>query len=194
MSNSLQSHELQHTRLLCPSLSPWVCSNSYPLCWWCYPTISSSVAHFSSCPHFFPASVFSNESALHIRWPNIVASASVSVLTMNIQGWCPLGLISLISLQSEGLLGVFSSTIQKHCKFTNYFVCLSYFKLSILLKYLIMLVDFLILFMPLWSFLVHVFWDYLLKSQQFQNILIFLMDNSLPICIIILPLFLWELN
>ena len=45
---------LQHTMLLCPSLSPRVCSNSYPLSRWCYPTISTSVAHF--CPQSFPAS------------------------------------------------------------------------------------------------------------------------------------------
>ena len=37
--------------------------------WWCHPTISSSVTPFSSCPQSFPASIFSNESALHIRWP-----------------------------------------------------------------------------------------------------------------------------
>ena len=115
MSNSLQSHELQHKRLLCPSLSPWVCSNSYPLSWWCHPTISSSVAHFSSCPHFFPASVFSNESALHIRRPNTVASASASILPMNIQGWFPLGLTGLISLLSKGLSRVLSNiTVWKH--------------------------------------------------------------------------------
>ena len=40
----------------CPSLSPWVCSNSCPLNQWCYPTISSSFAPFSSCPQFFPPS------------------------------------------------------------------------------------------------------------------------------------------
>ena len=37
--------------------------------WWCHPTILSSVTPLSSCPQSFPASVFSNESALHIRWP-----------------------------------------------------------------------------------------------------------------------------
>ena len=47
---------MQHSRLLCPPLSPGVCSNSCPLIWWCYLTISSSVAHFSSCPQSFPAS------------------------------------------------------------------------------------------------------------------------------------------
>ena len=36
--------------------------------WWCHPTILSSVTPLSSCPQSFPASVFSNESALHIRW------------------------------------------------------------------------------------------------------------------------------
>ena len=45
--------------------------------------------------------VFSNESALCIRWPSIGASASV--FQMNIQDWFPLGLTSLISLQSKGL-------------------------------------------------------------------------------------------
>ena len=43
VSNSLQPHGLQHTRLPCPSLSPGVCSNSYTLSQWCHPTISSSV-------------------------------------------------------------------------------------------------------------------------------------------------------
>ena len=49
-------HTLQQARLLCPSLSPWVCSNSHPLSWWCHPTISFSVALFSSCLQSFPAS------------------------------------------------------------------------------------------------------------------------------------------
>ena len=48
--------ELQHVRLPWPSLSPGVCSNSCPLSWWCHPTISFSVMHFSSCPQSFPAS------------------------------------------------------------------------------------------------------------------------------------------
>ena len=56
MSDSLQPHGLQHVRLPCPSSSPRVCSNSCPLSWWCYPTISSSVTSFSSCPKSFPAS------------------------------------------------------------------------------------------------------------------------------------------
>ena len=48
------SHEWQHIRLSCPSLSPRVCSNSYLLIQWCHPTISSSVIPFSSCLQSFP--------------------------------------------------------------------------------------------------------------------------------------------
>ena len=56
VSNSLQAHGLRHTRLLCPPLSPKVCSNSCPSSPWCHPTISSSVAGFFSCPQSIPAS------------------------------------------------------------------------------------------------------------------------------------------
>ena len=67
MSGYLRPHGLQHVRLPCPSLSPGVCSDSYPLSWWCHPTILSSVVLL---PSTFPSiRVFFNESALHIRWP-----------------------------------------------------------------------------------------------------------------------------
>ena len=56
VSDPLRSHGLQQVRLPCPSLSPGVCLNSCPLNRWCHPTISSSVAPFSSCPQSFPAS------------------------------------------------------------------------------------------------------------------------------------------
>ena len=57
-----------HIRLPCPSLSPRVCSISWPLCRWCHPTISSSVAPVL-LPSIFPSSgVVFNELALHIRW------------------------------------------------------------------------------------------------------------------------------
>ena len=56
MSNSLWSHRLQHTRPPCPSLSPWVCSNSCPLSHWYHPAISSSVFPFWFCPQSFPES------------------------------------------------------------------------------------------------------------------------------------------
>ena len=56
MCPTQRPHGLQHSRLPCPSLSPRICSNSYPLSPWCYPTISSSVVPFSSCLQSFPAS------------------------------------------------------------------------------------------------------------------------------------------
>ena len=55
MSDSLQPHEPQHVRPPCPSPTPGVYPNSYPLSWWCHPTISSSVVPFS-CLQSFPAS------------------------------------------------------------------------------------------------------------------------------------------
>ena len=67
MSSPLRLHGLQNARLPCPSLSPGVCSSSCPLSQWCYPTISASVTFSSS---IFPGiRIFSNESALCIRWP-----------------------------------------------------------------------------------------------------------------------------
>ena len=69
MSNSLQPHEPQHTRPPCPSPTPGVHSNSCPSSQWCLPAISSSVIPFSSCSQSLPASVFSNESTLCMRWP-----------------------------------------------------------------------------------------------------------------------------
>ena len=112
MSDFLWPHELQHTRLPCPSLSPRVCSNSCPLSHsWCHPTISTSVVPFSSCPQSFPASgSFPMNRLFTSVGLNIVASASVSVLPMNIQGWRPLGLTDLISFLSKGL----SSLHQNH--------------------------------------------------------------------------------
>ena len=93
MSNSLQPHGLQHASLLCPLLSPGVCSNSCPLIWWYYPTILSSVAPFSSCPQSFLASGSFPVSLLFASGgPSIGSSASASVLPMNIQDWFPLGL------------------------------------------------------------------------------------------------------
>ena len=72
-------------------------------------------------PSIFPSiRVFSSESPLHKSGQSIGASTLASVLLMNIQGWCPLGLTGLISLQSKGLSRVVSSTaIQKHQFFST---------------------------------------------------------------------------
>ena len=69
VSDSLRPHESQHARPPCPSPTPGVHSNSPPSSQWCHPAISFSVVPFSSCPQSLPASVFSNESTLRMRWP-----------------------------------------------------------------------------------------------------------------------------
>ena len=68
-------------------------------------------------PSIFPSiRVFSNELLFTSGSQSMGAgvSASASVLPMNIQGWFSLGLTGLISLQSEELSRVISSTIQAH--------------------------------------------------------------------------------
>ena len=112
VSDSLQPHGLQHARLPCPSLSPRVCPNSYLLSQWCHPAISSSsVPPISFCLQSFPASGPFPVSWLFVSGgQSIGASASASVLPMNIKGWFPLGLTRWISLQSKGLSRVFSNT------------------------------------------------------------------------------------
>ena len=89
----------------------WSLLNSYPLSWWCQPAISSSDALFSFCPQSFPASGTFPMSCLSASDDqNTGASASASVLPVNIQGWFPLRLTGLISLLFKGLSGVFFST------------------------------------------------------------------------------------
>ena len=122
VSDSLQPCGLQHIRIPCLSLSPKVLSNSGPLSQWCHPAISFTVHRHPLLllPSIFSSiRVFSNELALHMRWPSVGTSASASDLPMNIQGWFPLGLTSLISLLFKRLSRVFSNTIvQKHQLFS----------------------------------------------------------------------------
>ena len=116
VSDSLWPHGLQHARPPCPSPSPGVYSNSCPLSQWCHPTISSSVIPFSSSILSFPASgSFPTTQFFASGSQSIGASASASILPMNIQDWFPLGWTGCISLQSKGLWTVFSNTtVQKH--------------------------------------------------------------------------------
>ena len=115
VSNSLWPHKLHQPRPLCPSPSPRVCPSSYSLHQWCHPAISFSDAPFF-CPQSFPSiRAFTNVSSVCITHQNTGASASASVLPMNIQGGSPLRLADLISLLSKGFSRVFSSTtIQWH--------------------------------------------------------------------------------
>ena len=113
VSNSLWPHELRHARFPCPSPTPsspklmsieWVMPSNHLIL--CHPLLL--------LPSIFPnIRVFSNESALHIRWQNIGVSASASVLP--IQDWFPLGWTGWIYLQSKWFSWVFSNTmVQKH--------------------------------------------------------------------------------
>ena len=88
----LWPHGLQHARLLCPSLSPRVCSDSCPLSQWYHPIISSSVSLFS-CPPSFPSSgkwVSSFPVSQLFASSEQSIEASASVLPKSIQGWLPL--------------------------------------------------------------------------------------------------------
>ena len=116
MSDCLQFHGRQHTRLLFAPLSPALCSNSYPLNQWCCLIISSSATPFSFNFQPFPASGSFPMSRLFTSSDqSIAASASASVLPMNIQDLFPWGLTGLISLLSKGLSRVFfRTTIWKH--------------------------------------------------------------------------------
>ena len=104
VSDSLQTHELQHTRPPCLSPTPGIHPNPCPLSRWCHPAISSSVIPFSSCPQSFPASGSFQMSQLSTSGgQSIGVSASTSVPPMNTQNWSPLGWTGWISLLSKGL-------------------------------------------------------------------------------------------
>ena len=113
VSDSLWPHEPQHARPPCPSPTPWVHPNPCP-------SNHLILCHPLLLPSIFPSiRVFSNESALRIRWPKYW-SFSFNILPMNTQDWSPLGWTGWISLQSKGLSRVFSNTtVQKHQFFST---------------------------------------------------------------------------
>ena len=121
ISDSLWPHELhgeqrEHASPPCPSPAFRDHSNSCPSSQWWHPTMSPSVIPFSFCFQSFPESgSFPRSQFFMSGGQSIGASASASVLPMNIQGWLPLGWTGWISLQSKGLSRVFSNTaVQKH--------------------------------------------------------------------------------
>ena len=121
---------------LCPTLcNPMDCSmpgfpvlhnlpefaQTHSLNQWCHPTISSSVVPFFSCLQSFSASGFFLMSQLFTSGQNIGASALVSILQMNIQGWLLLGLTDLFAVQ-EALKSLF----QHHTSKTSVLWCSAY--------------------------------------------------------------------
>ena len=113
VSDSLRPHEPQHARPPCPSPTPGVHLNPCPLCWWCHPTVSSSVVPFFSCPQSFPASgSFPMSQLFTTGGQSIGVSASASDLPINIQD-------SLISFRMDWLdllavQGTLKSLLQNH--------------------------------------------------------------------------------
>ena len=111
MSDSLRPHGLKHAKLQCPPLYLGVCSESCPLSPWCYVITSSSAALFSFCLLSFPASgSFPMCQLFTSGGQSTETSASALVLSMNIQGWFPLGLTGLIS----AVQGTLKRLLQHH--------------------------------------------------------------------------------
>ena len=121
MPNSLQPHELQHTRPHCPSPTPGVHSDSRPSSQWCHPAISSSVIPFSSCPQSLPAPR-SFPMIQHFTWggQSTGVSALASFLPKSTQDWSPLQCTGWISLHSKRLSRVFSNTTLHQQQFLGY--------------------------------------------------------------------------
>ena len=128
MSDSLWPHGLQHARLPCPSPALGVYSNSCPLIQWCHPTISSSVIPFSF--HLQSSSkdpsirVFSNESALRIRWPKYWCSGFSISLSSEYSGRISFRMDWLDLLAVQGTL---KSLLQHHSSKTSILRCPAFF-------------------------------------------------------------------
>ena len=124
VSDSLWPHGLQHARPPCPSPTPGVYSDSCPFSQWCHSTISSCCPLLLS-PSIFPSiRVFSNESALHIRWPKYW-SFSFNISPFNEYS----GLISLRMdwLDRLTVQGTLKSLLQHHSSKASILQCSTFF-------------------------------------------------------------------
>ena len=124
VSDSLWPHGLQHARPPCPSPTPGAYSDSCPSSQWCHPIISSFVVPFFPCPQSFPASGYSSESGLHIRWPkywsfsfNISLSNEYSGLISFKKDW-----LDLLAVQ-----GTLKSLLQHHSSKAPILWCSAFF-------------------------------------------------------------------
>ena len=130
MSDSLRPHEPQHDRPPCPSPTPRVHPNPYPLRWWCHPTDRLILCRpLLLLPSIFPRiRVFSNESALRIRWPkywsfsfNISPSNEHPGLAYFRMDW-----LDLLAVQ-----GTLKSLLQHHSSKASILWCLAFFLVQI---------------------------------------------------------------
>ena len=124
VSDSLRHHESQHARPSCPSPTPAGHSNSGPLSRWCHPTISSSVAPFSSCPQSLPASGSFPTSQL-FAWggQSTGVSALASFLPKNTQDWS----IRMDWLDLLAIQGTLKSLLQHHSSKASILWCSAFF-------------------------------------------------------------------
>ena len=130
VSNSLQPHGLQHSRLPCTSPSSGVCANSFMSIELVMPSNHLILCRpFLLSPSMFPSiRVFSNESALHIKWPKYW-SFSFSVRPSN-------ELSGLISLRMDWLdlldvQGTLKSLLQDHSSKASILQCSAFFKVQL---------------------------------------------------------------
>ena len=134
VSNCLCLYGLQHSRLPCPSLSPWVYSNSCPLSQWCHPTISSSVVHFFSSLQSFPASGSFPMSHFFLSCgQSIGASASAYILPMSYSGLISFMIdwFDLLAIQ-----GTLQSLLQHHSSKASILQRLAFFMIQLSLPYI----------------------------------------------------------
>ena len=128
VSDSLRPHESQHARPPCPSPTPGVHSNSRPSSQWCHPVISSSVVPFSSSPQSLPASVFSNDSTLHMRWPKYWSFTFSSIPSKEHSGliFFRKDCLDLLAVQ-----GTLKSLLQHHSSKASIFRCSAFFTVQL---------------------------------------------------------------
>ena len=137
MSNSLRHHELQHSRLPCPLPSPRVCSNSCPLSWWCYLTVSSTAAPIPLLPSVFPSlRIFSSGSAFSLfQWVGSSHQvAKVLELQLQPQSFQWIFRVDFFSIDWFDLLavqGTLKSLLQHHNLKASNLWCLAFFRVQL---------------------------------------------------------------
>ena len=124
VSDSLRPHESQHARPPCPSPTPGVHPDSHPSSQGCHPAISSSVVPFSFCPQSLPASVFSNESTLHMRCPKYWSFSFSIIPSKEIPGPISFRMDWLDLLAVQGTL---KSLLQHHSSKASILRCSAFF-------------------------------------------------------------------
>ena len=88
---------------------------------------SSSVIPFSSCPQSLPASVFSNESTLHMRWPKYWSFSFSIIPSKEHPGlFFRMDWLDLLAVQ-----GTLKSLLQHHSLKASIFQCSAFFTVQL---------------------------------------------------------------